>query len=91
MDALDPPDEVDHVGTSGLLTARPLLQVQVDAVDAVVISPPGDLLSHGLRLLPGGQPLPGVGLQAVGVSSDGEDDPSIARDCPLRVFTPGRG
>ena len=58
---------MDHVGTGLGLVPSPGLNVQVDAVNAVVSSPLGHHLGHALGLLLGGEPVPGVGLVAVGV------------------------
>jgi len=70
-------DEVHHVGPRHLVGARALLEVEVDAVAAVLLGPPGHLLRHLLRGRPGGQPVPGVGLQRVGVAADGEHDDGV--------------
>ena len=90
MDGFQLPDKMQHVWPCLLSVPGPVFDVQVYPVDVVCVAPCGNLLRHGLRCRSRGQPLPGVGREAVGVASDGKEDPGVCRDCALRARAPGR-
>ena len=62
-------DKVDHVGSGFLPGSSSFLQIEVDSVHLVVVIPlsnfDGHLLGSGLT----GQPVPGIGLDRVGVAT----------------------
>jgi len=83
------PNKVDHVGSCNLVGPRSLLQVEVYAVTSKLLRPLGDLLGHLLCGLPGGQPVPGVGLDGVRVSSDGKHYDCVSWHRPGSSRAPG--
>ena len=72
---------MDHIRFGLTLITRPGLNVEVNAVNAIICFPGGDLHSHRLRLLLRGQPVPGVWLVTVGVPEvrDQGDEKSALR------------
>ena len=58
------PDKVDHVRSGLGLRTGALLDVEIDAVDVVLVEPGRDLLSHGLGGRLAGQPVPRVVQEA---------------------------
>jgi len=74
------PDKVHHVRPSYLVGPCSFLQVQVNTITAILFRPLGNFHCHLLSCFPGCEPVPGVRLNRVGVSSYSKHDHSVGRN-----------